>query len=194
MTSFEDRVELEPVLIEARRDLHHLRSASGWRIVALGSPALLLAGSFAIANTSETDLTLNRGAAFTLATSGAVLMAVSTYELGRHATQSRRALNAQGLKVRSIPPIIVPILTTGAHAASLLLVSYSFQPGVRTPLDDRAYVLSTLTTSLGLHVLAIGVASIQIDQNKRARDATGWLGVAPMLSRGQTGLAVVGRF
>ena len=194
MTRFDEAAQLEPVLSEARRDVFHLRSANGWRIVALGSPALLMAGTFAMANVRRTDLALNYGAGALLAFSGAALMSISSFELGRHASGSRRALAAQGLRVRSVPPQIVPVLTTGTQLAALLLITVSAQDLAFDTEVQNTYAIGLLSTTVGLHVLALGASAIQLDQNKRARDATGWLGVAPVLSREQTGFAVMGRF
>jgi hypothetical protein len=193
MTRFDGTAGLEPVLVEARRDVFHLRSATAWRIVALGSPALLLVGTFAQSNVADTGLNVNLAAATTLAYSGAALMAVSSYELGRHANRSRLALTAQGLEVGRVPNTVVPVLTSISHTASLVLILSSFQD-FRDTNALRQAAAGALATSLGFHIAAVGVSALQLDRNKRARDATGWLGVVPQLSRGQRGLAVVGRF
>lgn len=176
----------EPVLELATEDLKALRQARGAQVVSIAAPTLLVAGAFVTGKIVSEPDSGRQVLAVALMIAGGAGMVLAPNHFQSKAIRSRSLLKQQGLQVARTPPVVVPVLTVTAVA----VVGFNTFAGS----NEGDNTVAGLLVGLGLYGAAVGVPTLQLDLNRRARQNAGWLGVAPILQRDTRGLSVVGRW
>lgn len=184
---------LEPVYDLATRDLRHLRNARADQVLAVAWCGAFMAGGFAVSRLGpdgegERESGLQQVAATTLFAAGGAAMAVFPIALRHQAWKSRKLLQEQGLQVRGTPPVVMPLAITGILVASGGFMASKLQ---EVPAYRRGEVATgPIAVGMTLYMVSVGVGTLQLDMNRRARRSAGWLGVSPLPVRDGAGMAV----